>query len=66
MGAQVTISEAIEDMFAIRCDGVKWLGSGIVQLLTLGGLGIWALIDLVMIVIGGFSDNNGRKLTAWT
>ena len=33
--------------------------SGIVQLLTLGGLGIWAMVDLVMIITGNFKDKDG-------
>ena len=35
------------------------IGTGILMLLTLGGLGIWALIDLIMIAIGSFKDKNG-------
>jgi len=42
------------------------IGTGILQLLTAGGLGIWALIDFVMIVIGAFTDKEGNKITAWT
>jgi TM2 domain-containing membrane protein YozV len=42
------------------------VGSGIVQLLTLGALGIWALIDLIMIICGAFKDNEGNVLTDWT
>ena len=33
-------------------------GSGVAQLLTLGGCGIWALIDLIMIVMGKFTDKD--------
>ncbi len=36
--------------------------TAILQLLTLGGLGIWALIDFVLIVTGEFRDGEGRKL----
>ena len=35
------------------------VGSGILQLLTLGGLGIWSLIDLIMIITGNFRDKDG-------
>lgn len=52
--------------FGIHRFYVGKIGSGIAQLLTLGGLGIWALIDLVMIIVGSFSDSQGRKITAWT
>lgn len=38
------------------------IGTGILMLLTLGGLGIWTLIDFVMIVIGNFTDKNGLPL----
>ncbi len=36
--------------------------SGIVQMLTLGGLGIWVMIDLISIFCGAFQDNEGRFL----
>ncbi len=35
---------------------------GIVQLLTLGGCGIWTLIDLVTIATNTFTDANGLPL----
>lgn len=38
------------------------VGTGILQLVTLGGLGIWALIDLIMIICGAFTDKNGAKI----
>lgn len=41
-------------------------GTGILQLVTLGGLGIWALIDFIMIIIGSFTDKQGNKITQWT
>jgi len=40
--------------------------SGIFQLLTLGGLGIWAFVDLILIGTGNFKDKQGHKLTQWT
>ncbi len=42
------------------------IGTGIVQILTLGGLGIWALIDLIMILAGAFKDKKGNLITEWT
>lgn len=35
-------------------------GTGIIQLLTIGGLGIWVLVDFLMIVLGKFTDAEGR------
>lgn len=37
-------------------------GTGILQLVTLGGLGIWALIDFIMIIVGKFTDRHGRVI----
>ncbi len=42
------------------------IGTAVLQIFTLGGLGIWALVDLIMIVVGSFSDKEGNKLTEWT
>ena len=38
-------------------------GSGIAQLLTLGGCGIWTIIDWIMILTGSFKDSQGRPIT---
>jgi hypothetical protein len=40
----------------------KKTGVAIAQLLTLGGCGIWALIDFVMIITGSYVDGMGRPL----
>ena len=40
------------------------IGTGILQLITLGGLGIWALIDLILIAVGSFTDKQGRPIKA--
>ena len=36
------------------------IGKGIVKLLTLGGLGIWALIDAIKLIIMSEQDFNQR------
>lgn len=41
------------------------LVSGIVQLVTLGGLGIWQIIDIVRILLGTFDDTQGRDIEEW-
>ncbi len=38
------------------------IGTGIIQLVTLGGLGVWTLIDLVMILMKKFTDNEGKVI----
>jgi len=39
-------------------------GLGVAKLLTCGGLGIWHMIDLILIGMGKFRDNEGNSL-AW-
>ena len=42
------------------------IGSGVAMLVTFGGLGIWWLVDLIVIVCGSFTDAQGNKITVWT
>lgn len=41
------------------------IGTGIAMIFTLGGLGIWALIDFIMAVSGAMKDKEGRLITRW-
>ena len=36
------------------------IGTAILFILTVGGFGIWALIDLIMIVTSKFTDSDGN------
>nr|WP_198519630.1 MULTISPECIES: Ltp family lipoprotein [unclassified Microbacterium] len=38
------------------------VGTGIAKLVTLGGLGIWYLIDLIITLTGNATDREGRKV----
>ena len=41
------------------------IGTGILMILTLGGVGIWALIDFIMAVSGAMKDKNGLPIKNW-
>jgi hypothetical protein len=40
-------------------------GTALLMLITLGGLGIWWLVDLILIAAGGFRDSDGRLIADW-
>ncbi|TPV94073.1 MAG: TM2 domain-containing protein [Myxococcales bacterium FL481] len=40
--------------------------TGLLQLITLGGFGVWTIIDIIMIVTGNFTDSDGRKIRVAT
>ena len=44
---------------------VRKVGTGIVQILTLGGLGVWTLIDMIIILAGSFKDKDGKVIKNW-
>ncbi|MEO0974985.1 MAG: TM2 domain-containing protein [Pseudomonadota bacterium] len=46
-------------IFGIHRFYVGKIVTGILQLITFGGLGIWALVDFIMIVVGAFKDKDG-------
>lgn len=41
------------------------IGTGIAMLLTLGGLGIWTLIDFIFAVSGKMKDKEGLIIEKW-
>jgi TM2 domain-containing membrane protein YozV len=53
-------------IFGVHRFYVGKIGTGILMLLTLGLLGIWTLIDFIVIIVGAFTDKDGNKITQWT
>jgi TM2 domain-containing membrane protein YozV len=41
------------------------IGTGLLQLCTLGGLGLWWLYDLITIASGEFRDVDGLRVRMW-
>lgn len=41
------------------------IGTGILKLITLGGFGIWALVDLIITLAGGQKDKHGLRLQGY-
>jgi TM2 domain-containing membrane protein YozV len=39
-----------------------YIGLGVLKLLTIGGCGIWWLIDIILIVTGSLRDADGNDL----
>lgn len=48
--------------FGIHRFYVGKIGTGILMLLTLGGFGIWTLVDFIMIVVGSFRDKDNLPI----
>lgn len=46
--------------FGVHRFYVGKVGTGVLQLLTFGGLGIWVLIDFVLIATSNFTDKNNN------
>ena len=52
-------------VFGVHRFYVGKVGTGILMILTLGGLGIWVLVDMIMILVGSFKDKQERYLSNW-
>ncbi len=42
------------------------IGTGMLQTITIGGLGLWWLYDMILITFGSFRDRDGRRVKYWT
>ncbi len=42
------------------------IGTGVLFLITVGGIGIWWVIDIFTIIQGNFKDGFGKFINAWT
>jgi TM2 domain-containing membrane protein YozV len=52
-------------LFGVHRFYVGKVATGLLMIVTVGGLGIWWLIDLLVILLGGFSDKEGKLITKW-
>ena len=52
-------------VFGVHRFYVGKIGTGILMIFTLGGFGIWMMIDLIFIIMGIFRDADGNKITEW-
>ncbi|MGK9221630.1 MULTISPECIES: Ltp family lipoprotein [unclassified Microbacterium] len=41
------------------------IGTGVLKLVTLGGIGIWWLVDLILVLVGATRDSRGRGLAGY-
>ena len=41
------------------------VGTGVLMLLTAGGLGIWWIIDTIIIACGSFRDKDDKRILDW-
>ncbi len=53
------------DWFYLSVGNSGYIAAGVFKLLTLGGLGIWWLVDWIRILTNGFPDGQGVGLLEW-
>lgn len=52
-------------IFGLHRFYVGKVATGLLQLFTIGGLFLWSLFDLLVILLGGFTDKEGKLITKW-
>jgi len=70
------VSPKSRTVASVLCFFLGWLGihrfyvgktgTGILMIITLGGLGIWQLIDLIMLLCGVFKDKQNQVVKTWS
>ena len=53
-------------VFGVHRFYVGKVATGLLMLVTGGGLAIWWLFDLLVILLGGFTDKEKKLITKWT
>lgn len=63
-GAALALCVCLGFTGAHRFYSGKYL-TGFLQLVTIGGMGLWWLYDLILISAGGWRDADDRRITRW-
>ena len=42
------------------------VGTGILQTITIGGLGLWWMYDMILVSFGAFTDSEGKLVKHWS
>ena len=54
------------DWYYLSMGNGAYIAAGIFKMLTLGGMGIWWLVDWIRILTNSFLDGQGNSLLEWT
>ncbi|CAF1161369.1 unnamed protein product [Rotaria sordida] len=60
-----TQKKAGVDWFVLAKGNAGYIVAGVFKILTLGGFGIWWLVDVIRIGVNKFNDGNGAPLKPW-
>lgn len=52
-------------VFGVHRFYVGRIGTGVLSIVTLGGLGVRVVVDFVVILIGNFRDRSGKAPQVW-